>query len=229
MTAPGTDPSSSLVFYWGSGSPYAWRAMLGLELKGLRYASHQLQFSKGEHRSPQMLALNPRGKVPVLTDGETTIYESVAILAYLDRRYPERPLFGATAEQAAQVWRRVSEHDAYLDGPARRITRPAFFGKTEQQRDDMLAAADELATELARIEAELADEQWRSGDAPGAADLYLWVTTQQLARAMTKPEAAALPLQLDDLPGRYPNIAGWQQRFGAVPGVDRTWPPHWQR
>ena len=56
--------------YWGSGSPYAWRVLLALEYKRLQYTSHILQFSKQEHKSPQMLALNPRGRVPVLKDGD---------------------------------------------------------------------------------------------------------------------------------------------------------------
>ena len=55
--------------YWGSGSPYSWRVLLALEYKRLPYTSHVLQFSKQEHKSPQMLALNWRGKVPVLIDG----------------------------------------------------------------------------------------------------------------------------------------------------------------
>ena len=49
--------------YWGSGSPYSWRVLLALEYKRLQYTSHILQFSKQEHKSPHMLALNPRGRV----------------------------------------------------------------------------------------------------------------------------------------------------------------------
>ena len=56
--------------YWGSGSPYSWRVLLALEHKRLAYESHLLQFSKQEHKSPQMLRMNPRGRVPVLKDGD---------------------------------------------------------------------------------------------------------------------------------------------------------------
>ena len=82
--------------YWGSGSPFAWRVLLALEHKRLPYVSHVLQFSKQEHKSPQMLALNPRGKVPVLKDGDYVCFESLAILYYLDLKYPEPPIFGRT-------------------------------------------------------------------------------------------------------------------------------------
>ena len=80
--------------YWGSGSPYAWRVLLALEYKGLQYNSHVLQFSKQEHKSPQMLALNPRGRVPVLKDGDYVCFESLAVLYYLDLKYPS-PTFSA--------------------------------------------------------------------------------------------------------------------------------------
>src|SRR5256885_521527 len=53
----------AIEVFWGSGSPVAWRVLLALEYKRLPYVSHLLQFSKQEHKSPQMLALNPRGRV----------------------------------------------------------------------------------------------------------------------------------------------------------------------
>ena len=69
----------ALEFYWGSGSPYSWRVLLALEYKGVPYESHVLQFSKQEHKSPQMLRMNPRGRVPVLRDADFVVYESLAI------------------------------------------------------------------------------------------------------------------------------------------------------
>ena len=74
--------------YWGSGSPYSWRVLLALEHKGLAYNSHLLQLAMQEHKSPHMLALNPRGRVPVLKDGDYVVFESLAILYYLERKYP---------------------------------------------------------------------------------------------------------------------------------------------
>lgn len=222
-----SESDSSLVFYWGSGSQYAWRAMLGLEFKGLSYESKQLQFSKGEHRTPEMLALNPRGKVPVLVEGDTVIYESIAILSYLERRNPEVPLFGATAAHSALIWQRVSEHDSYFAGPLGRIVRPIFFGRIEANREDIAKATEELQPELASLEKVLGEVQWLSGETVGAADIYYWVSVQQLLRAATKPDAEPLSLGVLPLVERYPNITAWKDRFAALPRVDRTWPPHW--
>ena len=84
----------AIELYWGSGSPFAWRVMLALEVKKLPYESKLMEFSKGEHKTPAYLQLNPRGKVPTLKDGDFAVYESIAIMAYLDRKYPDPPLFG---------------------------------------------------------------------------------------------------------------------------------------
>ncbi|WP_323690371.1 glutathione S-transferase N-terminal domain-containing protein [Rhizobium sp. AN95] len=59
--------------YWISGSPYSWRVQLALEYKQVPYISRRLDTGKKENRSPEFLALNPRGKVPVLTTGGTAI------------------------------------------------------------------------------------------------------------------------------------------------------------
>ncbi len=76
----------ALELYWGSGSPFAWRVMLMLELKGLAYQSTLLEFSKGDHKAARFLKLNPRGKVPVLKDDDFVLNESLAIMAYLDKK-----------------------------------------------------------------------------------------------------------------------------------------------
>jgi len=64
----------AIELYWGSGSPFSWRVMLTLEVKGLAYESKLLEFSKGQNKSPAYLRLNPRGKVPTLKDGDFVLY-----------------------------------------------------------------------------------------------------------------------------------------------------------
>ena len=119
----------AIELYWGSGSPFAWRVMLTLEVKGLAYESKLLEFSKGENKSPEYLRLNPRGKVPTLKDGDFVVYESLAIMSYLDRKYPHPPLFGKTAEETGLVWRAISESESYLVSAGDKVVRPVFFGK----------------------------------------------------------------------------------------------------
>ena len=70
----------ALTFYYGAGSQYAWRVWLALEHKGVPYERKVLSFSDGDLRKPEFLALNPRGRVPVIVDGGASLYESAAIV-----------------------------------------------------------------------------------------------------------------------------------------------------
>jgi glutathione S-transferase len=92
----------ALELYWGSGSPFSWRVMLTLALKRLPYESKLLEFSKEDHKSSGYLKLNPRAKVPTLKDESFVLYESLAIMAYLDRKYPDPPIFGRTQEETGK-------------------------------------------------------------------------------------------------------------------------------
>jgi glutathione S-transferase len=214
--------------FWISGSPFAWRVQLALEVKGIPYTSRQLQASKREHKAPAFLAINPRGKVPALKDGDIVIHESLAIVAYLDRRYPDPPLFGRDAKEAARIWQQVCEIASYLEGPAARVNRPIFFNKVAENEDDILAAMTEIRAELARFEGELGRDPWLAGSAVSAADICAYPFLKSLLRAAGKAEAAPLALDLLPFADRYPKIARWMARVEALPGADRAYPPHWR-
>src|SRR3989441_508925 len=139
----------AIDIYWASGSPYAWRVLLALEYKHLRYTGHLLQFSKQEHKSPQMLALNPRGRVPVLKDGDYVCFESLAVLYYLDLKYPEPPIFGRTPEEAGTIMRVICEYQAYIEPHVSTIVNAVFSKgdlRTEAVTDAMHHAASEART-----------------------------------------------------------------------------------
>src|SRR4030095_7709536 len=161
----------AIDLYWGSGSPYAWRVLLAREYKRLPYTSHLLQFSKQEHKSPQMLAMNFRGRVPVLKDGDYVVFESVAILYYLDRKYPEPPLFGRTPEEAGVIMRVICEYQAYAEPHLMKIAR-AFFPPAEPGGPEELAQAMQgVASEARSIEGRLAHSDWIVGETLSAADI----------------------------------------------------------
>jgi glutathione S-transferase len=214
--------------YWIGGSPFSWRVLLALEVKKLPYTSHLLQASKGEHKAPAFLAINPRGKVPALKDGDTVIAESMAIIAYLDRQYPDPPLFGRDAKAAARIWQTVSESMCYFDGAVARVSTPIFFGKIAQQKDDIRAASETVHGELAKLEAQIAGGKWLAGKEISAADIAVYPFIKGLLRAAAKPDAQ--PLQLGVLPfeSRYPKLAKWLERVEALPGYERTYPPNWR-
>ncbi len=86
----------AITFYYGSGSPFAWRVWLALEHKQLPYELKLMSLQNGELKKAEFLAINPRGKVPVLVDEGWVIRESAVILEYLEERYPDRPIFPTT-------------------------------------------------------------------------------------------------------------------------------------
>jgi glutathione S-transferase len=218
----------AIEIFWGSGSPFAWRALLALEVKRLPYESHLIQFSKGEQKEPSYLALNPRGKVPTLRDGSYVVYESVAILGYLDAKYPAVPLFGTTPEERGTILRHVAETDAYLQ-PALVTTAQAIFsGQAKEKATAVLEAVATIHRELATVEKDLAQSPWLAGPSISAADLVVFPFVQIVQRAAGKPEAAALDLGFLPLRERYSAIAGWVGRVEALPGYERTYPPHWR-
>ena len=214
---------------WGSGSPYAWRVLLALEFKGLPYESTLLSFSAREHKRPEHLALNPRGKVPVLRDGDTVLSESLAIVAWLDAAYPARPLFGASAAEAGAVWLEVAQLLSYLEAPAGEIYRPIYFDRVDAQRAQIDEALPKVMAELARLDALLADRAWLCGGAaPTAADVFAIPLLESLLRAAGKPLAPTVPLTLLPLVDHLPHLAGYVDRYRALPAFDATYPPHWR-
>ena len=87
--------------YWMSGAPSSWRVLLALELKQLPYESVRMEMSKGDMKTPEYMAMNPRGQAPLLIDyekgGGTPIYESFAILMFLEKHYRNIPLLSSSS------------------------------------------------------------------------------------------------------------------------------------
>jgi glutathione S-transferase len=218
----------AIEVFWGSGSPFAWRVLLALEFKGLSYVSHQLQFSKQEHKSPQMLALNPRGRVPVIKDGDYVCFESLAILYYLDLKYPRPPMFGNTPEEAGTIMRVICEYQAYIEPHVTKIARAVFFEKADLAADEITEAMHILGREARTIEGRLSKTEWIVGDAYSAADMVLFPGVQLLKRALEKPRAQQLSSRFMPMEVNYPALARWLARVAAQPGYERTYPPHWR-
>lgn len=218
---------STLHIWTGSGSPYAWRVLLALEHKQLDYEEHLLSFSQREHRAPAHLARNPRGKVPVLQHGDFVLYESSAILAYLEAAFPDRPLYGDTPQQVGRVAQRLAEVDTYLSPLAHSFYRPIFFADVEERRRDIERAAGALHLELAGLEALVTESAFLAGPVVSAADYAAYPLLKLLLRAAGKPKVADFELELLPVSLHYPALAAWMGRIEQLPYFDRTWPPHW--
>jgi len=218
----------ALELYWGSGSPYSWRVQLALEHKRLAYESRLLQFSMQEHKSPQMLRMNPRGRVPVLKDGDYVVFESLACMLYLDRKYPEPPLFGRTPEEAGTIMRVICEYQAYAESHLTQIVYAVFLENIDEHADEVTRAMHIVAGEARTIEGRLSNSDWLVGEQVSAADIVVFPGIMLLLRAMEKREAGDLRSRFLPMETTYPAIARWIRRFEGLPGYDRTYPPHWR-
>ncbi len=219
----------AITLYWGSGSPYSWRVQLALEHKGLAYESQQLHFDKQEHQSPHMLKLNPRGRVPVLKDGDYVVFESVAILYYLEVKYPERPIFGATPEEAGVIMRVICEFQAYAEPSLSKIVEAIFADRPAADLEPLADAMHVVAREARTIEGRLSKEDWIVGSAVSATDMVIFPWIQLLRRALRRDAARELGARFLPMEKNYPALARWIQRVEALPGYERSYPPHWRQ
>ena len=94
-------PRPILYDYFRSSAAY--RVRIALNLKGVDYESRQIDLRTGEQRSDAYKALNPQGLVPMLEIDGHRLTQSVAIINYLDLRYPNQPLIPAAAADRAHV------------------------------------------------------------------------------------------------------------------------------
>jgi maleylacetoacetate isomerase len=95
MTAP------ILYDYWRSSAAY--RVRIALNLKGVEYESRQVDLRDDEQKADAYRALNPQGLVPMLEIDGHRLTQSLAIINYLDLRYPNQPLLPASAAERAHV------------------------------------------------------------------------------------------------------------------------------
>ena len=89
-----------MITLYGSARTSAGRCLWCLEETGVAYENKNVDMRSKEHKSEAYLKINPNGKVPALVDGETNLFESMAINFYLADKYkPE--LLGTTPEERA--------------------------------------------------------------------------------------------------------------------------------
>lgn len=94
-----------MILYDYFRSTAAYRVRMALNLKGIAYTSREIHLVKGggEQYLPDYVALNPESRVPALVDNGVVITQSLAIIEYLESRYPVVPLLPADPVAAAKV------------------------------------------------------------------------------------------------------------------------------
>lgn len=103
---------TSIELYHSPGSLYSQIVKLVLAEKNIQWSSHLLNLFTFENLQPNYLKLNPQGFVPTLVDGDKVICDSVAIMYYLDRKFPNPKLTLAESESQKKMhyWIDLQQH-----------------------------------------------------------------------------------------------------------------------
>ncbi len=197
ITVYGEAAGSSLRVHW----------MLG-EL-GLEYTTKSVALGKGEHKTPEFLAINPAGQIPVIDIDGMYLSESIAIVSYLAEKFkPE--LAGATPEIRAQalrwsIWTILNPQKHLLD---------LAFQVWRNQPDEAAAEGfkGNLEPQLAVLDAHLAKNKYIAGDTFTTGDVCV-----------------ASPLTYAKISGyeytAFPNIMRWMTEVLARPGLLKVTAP----
>ena len=160
-----------MITIYGSPQSSAGRCFWCLEEAGVEYTAKSIDFRKGEHKSAEFMKVNPNGKVPALTDGDFTIWESLAINNYIAEAYkPE--LLGSTVQERALVSQWSIWSVADLQAPMIQAFIQLVFVPEEKRNQRIIDSAfEKLPTLLSTLENSLADRNFLVADRFTLADL----------------------------------------------------------
>lgn len=160
--------------------------------------------------SPKVRALHPLGKIPVLEDGALAIPDSSVIIAYLERVYPERPLYpDGAASYARALW--LEEYadtrlrEATLPYFSEQVVKPLFQGKPADAAA-LAAAAGPRDEAFAYLEKTLPASGFAVGDTLSVADVAIGAQLITFSQGAGEPDVA-----------RWPRLATYLRQLTARP------------
>lgn len=165
-----------LYGYWRSSAAY--RVRIALALKGLSYEHVGVHLARGEQHRPEFGAVNPQHLVPALQEGEHLLFQSLAIIEYLEEAHPKPPLLPTDAVERSRV-RSLAQIVACEIHPLNNLRVLHYLtgelGISEEQK--LTWYRHWVTTGFAAFEQRLAREFWTGrfchGDTPGFADVAL--------------------------------------------------------
>jgi glutathione S-transferase len=147
------------------------RALWALRELDVDFKLVTIDLTKGEHRDPAFLAINPAGKLPVLVDGDFILTESVAIVLYLAEKYPAQGLLPTALRARADVQRWLLFTATELEQPLWRIARhTAIYPKEKRLAAEVPIARQDFLDMALVMERHLEGRHVLVGDSVTVAD-----------------------------------------------------------
>jgi glutathione S-transferase len=194
------------IVHGGVPSPFVKKVCAFLAEKGVAYELRSLApFPK----TPELLAMNPLGKIPIYQDGELMLPDSSVICAYLERVHPKPALYPADPKAYGRALFIEEFADTRLIEALgtvffQRVIRPNFF----KQEADEAAVAKALAEQIPPV-FDWVESQVASGALGGALSIADIAVAAQLANFRLAGE------KIDGV--RWPKLAAWAERTLARP------------
>jgi glutathione S-transferase len=208
---------AEVIIHGVNGSPFVRAVQVTLEEKRQPYRLAEM--GPGDSRGEAHLKRHPFGRVPALEHGDFQIYETQAILRYLDAVFPEPPLQPTDARTIGRMNQIIGVNDCYLFPKVaavvvfNRIVGPALMG-IKPNEEAIEAALPDARLCLGELERLMGENTYFVGDRPTLADMML---APQLDFLAATPEGARL------LAGT--RLQAWLGRMNARPSMVATQRP----
>jgi glutathione S-transferase len=202
-----------MKLYSGPLSLFTAKVRIALDEKGIRYERVDVPFSRAEGyqpKHPDVLAINPKGQVPVLVDEGLALYDSTIILEYLEDRYPTPALYPRDVRERARCRQLEAAADEVFFPNVLELIQEVFYKPDPAARDAkrVAAAGERIAAVYERLERDLEGREHLCG-AFGAADIG-WFLTTAFATSLGAPPAPSLA-----------RVGAWLARVASRPSVQR--------
>lgn len=205
----------SEVTVWGiPGSPYVRAALLGLEEKQVPYRLERMGF--GDARKPDHLERHPFARIPAFQHGDFALYETQAILRYVDAVFPGLSLQPSDPRAAARMNQMIGIVDWYF---FRDISATISFNRVVAPMFGIPTDEAAIANAMPKAKICLAEVDNLIGDGPYAAGEMLTIADLMLSPHL---DFLAMTPESRDLLGPYPRLTAYIERMRARASMQKT-------
>jgi glutathione S-transferase len=211
------DKSAPPLKLYGYPPTRSIRVLWALNEMGVEFEFVNVDPAKGDQRSPEFLALNLTGKLPVLVDGDFVLTESVAIVLYLAEKYPERGFLPTGLQARGDVYRWLLFAATELEQPLWRIQRHTVGYPPEKRLVAEIALARQDFLDMAAVlEKHMNGRQFLVGGSVTVADFVAAYTLDMATVVRLRPNE---PKLLANLPRLRAFLDRMYQRPKAPPRI----------